>query len=50
VAADARQRRLAARPRQALANPIFKSRAFAQLLAAKGYRVFGTAMSPASLG
>jgi hypothetical protein len=30
VAADARQRRPAARPRQALANPIFESRAFSR--------------------
>jgi hypothetical protein len=50
VAADARQRRPAAMPRQALANPIFTSRAFAGLFAVKGYRVFAMAMSPVPLG
>jgi hypothetical protein len=50
VAADVRQRRPVARRGQALANPIFTGCAFARLLAAKGYRVFATAMSPESLG
>jgi hypothetical protein len=50
VAADVRQRRPAARPRQALANLIFTSRAFALFPAAKGYRVFGTVMLVTSLG
>jgi hypothetical protein len=37
-------------PRQAFANLIFTSRAFAGLLAAKGYRVFARTMSPVPLG
>jgi hypothetical protein len=50
VAADVRQRRPVARRGQALANLIFTGRAFAWLLAAKGYRVFAIAVSRASLG
>jgi hypothetical protein len=50
VPVDACQPHRLARLRRLLANLTVKSRAFAQLPAAKGHRVFGTTTLPASLG